>query len=545
MAGAAQDLSRGRRACRHRAWAEAVAALSAADEQDPLSPWDLEQLATAAYLRGHVEVFLQALQRAAQGYAGAANPSKAARCMFWVGLVQFVQGDHAQAGGWLARASRLLADVPDCAEHGLLLIAEVFRGLATGEYEAAEATAVTAAEIGARAGDAELTAMAMHYGGRAVARRGRVSEGMAMLDEAMVAVVADDLWAPVTGHLYCSTIEACMEVSDVRRAHEWTAALEGWWDGQPQMVTFTGSCLVHRAEILALHGSWPEAIEQARRACERLAEAADVAATGAAMYRLAEVSRTSGDFAAAQDRYLDASQWGHDPQPGLALLRLAQGQPDAAAVTIRRAEAETTGQPHRSKLLPAYVEVMLAVGDVPAARRAADELGAIADDYDTEGVRAAAGQAMGAVLLEEGDARAALVTLRAAWQCWQHLEAPYDAARTRLLIALGCRALGDEESAGLEFDVARRVFTELGAASDLRRTEALRRARADAPAHGLSARELQVLRLLATGKTNHAIARDLVLADKTVDRHVTNIFAKLGVSSRAAATAYAHRQRLA
>jgi ATP/maltotriose-dependent transcriptional regulator MalT len=229
-----------------------------------------------------------------------------------------------------------------------------------------------------------------------------------------------------------------------------------------------------------------------------------------------------------------------EPQPGLALLRLAQGRTDAAQATSRRVVAEATERLGRAKLLPAQVEIMLAVGDVQAARDAAGELTEIAERYDTLALRAVAAHARGAVLLAEGDARAAVVALRGAWQAWRELEAPYEAARVRVLVGLGCRALGDEEAAAMELEAARTVFAQLGAAPELARLEALARREAAWKAHGLTERELQVLRLVATGATNHAIASQLFVAEKTVDRHVSNIFTKLGVASRAAATAYAY-----
>jgi DNA-binding CsgD family transcriptional regulator len=251
-----------------------------------------------------------------------------------------------------------------------------------------------------------------------------------------------------------------------------------------------------------------------------------------------------GEFAAAEEAYREASRWGHQPQPGLALLRLAEGNTKAAESAIRRVVAETTDRLGRAKLLPAVVEIMLSVGDIPAGRDAASELTEIAGLIGTPALRAVAGHALGAVRLAEGDARGALIALRGAWQVWRELDAPYEAARVRVFIALGCRALGDEEGAALELDAARRVFAQLGAAPELARVATLTREKTEASAHGLTARELQVLRLVATGKTNRAIATDLLLAEKTVDRHVTNIFSKLGVSSRAAATAYAYEHRL-
>jgi len=543
--GGDEELTRGRAAGQRNAWGDAYTALSLADQSSSLAGEDLELLAAAAYLLGHVDECRQALQRAHRAYVAAGDPPRAARCLFWVGFTLLLEGDLAPAAGWVARANRLLDhEQQECAEHGFLLLPGAVQASASGDYASAEATAARAAEIGARAGDADLLTLGLHFQGRALLHQGRVREGLALLDEAMVAVVAGEVWPPVAGNVYCSMIDACLEISDLRRASEWTTALAAWWLNQPDMVTFTGQCLVHRAELMQLHGAWPEAIEETKRACERLAHAADKYATGAALYRQAEVYRAHGQFAAAEDAYQEASRWGREPQPGLALLRLAAGSNGAAEAAIRRAVAETTDRLSRAKLLPAHIEIMLTVGDVPAAREAADELSAIAHDYAMPALCAVAGHALGAVLLAEGDARAALGALRGAWEAWQELDAPYEAARVRVLIALGCRALGDEESAALELDAARRIFGKLGATPDLTRIENLNPKYTDGAAHGLTARELQVLRLVATGKTNHAIAADLVLAEKTVDRHVTNIFTKLGVSSRAAATAYAYEHRL-
>jgi DNA-binding CsgD family transcriptional regulator len=356
--------------------------------------------------------------------------------------------------------------------------------------------------------------------------------------------VAGELSPPLTGAVYCSVIDACQEVLEWRRAHEWTTALAAWCGRQPDLVTFTGQCLVHRAEILQLHGAWPQAVEEARRAGERLLQGADSYAFGASLYRQAELHRVLGDFPAAEDAYQQASRWGLEPQPGLALLRLAQGRADAAEAAIRRVVDQTSERFRRARLLPAQVEIMLAVGDVPAARHAADELTGIAERYATPALRAMAGHAHGAVLLAEGDAGAAVVALRAAWRTWRELEAPYEAARSRLLIGLACRALGDEDAAAMELDAARAVLDRLGAGPDLERLERLARPGAAAGTAGLTERELEVLRLLAAGKTNAAIGSALRLAAKTVDRHVSNIYAKLGVSSRAAATAYAYQHQL-
>jgi DNA-binding CsgD family transcriptional regulator len=538
-------LARGREAAKRLAWADAYAALSLVDQSSSLAAEDLELLATAAYLLGHVEGCLGALQRAQQLYGEAGESRRAARCALWLAFHLGSAGELAQAGGWLARANRLLEhEPPDCAERGHLLLPVAIQHILAGDNAAARELSARAAGIGRQAGDADLVALALQVQGRALVRFGRVHEAMAAFDEAMVAVVAGELSPVVVGTVYCSMLEGCQEILEWRRAREWTQALTAWCDSQPEMVTFSGRCLVHRAEILHLNGAWPESVEEARRAGERLAQAADSWATGGALYRQAEVYRVLGDFTAAEDAYQQASRWGLEPQPGLALLRLAQGRTDAAQAAIRRVVAEATERLGRAKLLPAQVEIMLAVGDLQAARDAAGELTEIAERYDTRALRAVADHARGAVLLAGGDARAAVVALRGAWAAWRELEAPYEAARVRVLVGLGCRALGDEEAASMELEAARTVFAQLGAAPDLARLEALAHREAAWKAHGLTERELQVLRLVATGATNHAIASQLFVAEKTVDRHVSNIFTKLGVSSRAAATAYAYQHRL-
>jgi DNA-binding CsgD family transcriptional regulator len=523
--GAQDALMQGREAARRLEWSDAYTALSLADSSSPLAAQDLELLATAALLLGHVEDGLRTLQRAHQRHAESGDPRRAARCAFWLTFHLGARGDVAQASGWFGRANRLLEHEQECAEHGYLLISVAFHQLVAGDYAAGRTAAAQAAAIGGRTGDADLVAFARYLQGRALVHHGEMHEGLALVDEAMVAVVAGELSPIVAGAVYCGVIETCQVLSELRRASEWTAALTAWCGTQPDMVTFTGQCLVHRAELLHLHGAWLEAVEEAKRALERFAHGADEFASGDAFYQ-------------------QASRWGREPQPGLALLRLAQGNTDAAAAAIGRAVAETTDRLRRVKLLPAQVEIMLAAGEVQAALDAADELIQMAGAYSTPALRAMANHARGAVLLADGDAHAALVALRGAWQLWRELQAPYEAARVRVLVGLACRQLGDREAAAMEFDAARTVFAQLGAAPDLARVEALARSGAASKAQGLTERELQVLRLLATGQTNHALANEVVLAEKTVHRHVSNIFTKLDVSSRAAATAYAYQHHL-
>jgi DNA-binding CsgD family transcriptional regulator len=539
-------LDQGRDCYRRRSWAEAYRALSLADSTAALGGADLELLAMSAYLIGRDPEYLAALERAHDAYLAAGGAGlRAARCAFWLGLRLFLRGEAGQAGGWLARAQRLVdREQRECAEQGYLLLPLAQEHAGAGELDAAHSTAARAAAIGERFGEPDLVACARHLQGRALLQRGQVTQGLALLDEAMVAVTAGKLSPLVTGLIYCSVIEGCQEVYALERAREWTTALARWCAEQSELVAFTGLCLVHRAEIMQMNGAWGDAIVEARRAQERCQLAGNRQAAAAAFYQNAEVHRLRGEFAAAEEAYRAASQWGWDPQPGLALLRMAQGRCDAALAAIRRAAGEATGRAQRLKLLPALVEIALSAGELEEARGACLELEDVARGYGTAVMSALSAHARGAVELAAGDARTALVSLRAALEAWQRVEAPHAAARTRALMGLACRALGDEDGGELEFSAARAVFERLGAAPDLGRLDALARGAAPAPAHRLTPRELQVLRMVAAGKTNKAVAAELSLSERTIERHVSNIFTKLDVASRSAATAYAHQNKL-
>lgn len=539
------ELERGRALYVGRAWTDAYESLSRADGAGSLGAEDLVLLATSAFMLGRDDDYLGVLERAHHAYLDARDVPRAVRCAFWIGMNLVLRGELGPGSGWLGRAQRLLErETTDCVERGYLLMPRVFQLEAAGDFAGAAAVAAEIVAIAERFGDADGFALASHAHGQMLIKSGRVKEGLALLDEAMVAVTAGELSPAVTGMVYCAVILALQEVYEARRAREWTAALTRWCNGQPDLKAFTGRCLVHRAEILQLQGSWPDALEEAQKARHRFVETMNESRVGLALYREAELHRLLGQFDDAEEAYREASRYGWEPQPGLAQLRLAQGRTDAARSTIRRVLDEATDPLKRAGLLPAYVEIVLAAGDIEEARSACRELEDIAARYESAMLGAIVAYARGAVHLADADAQVALGALRDAAVVWQELEAPYDVARTRVLVGLACRALGDEDAATLELDGARAAFARLGAAPDVARVDDLAGRSSGRGRHGLTERELQVLRLVAAGKSNREIAATLVISEHTVARHVQNIFAKVDVSSRAAAGAFAFEHDL-
>ena len=519
-------------------WSDAYRSLMEADEATGLGADDLERLATAAYMLGHEVEHIAALERAHQAYLDAGEPTRAARCAFWLTIGLLLRGQLGPASGWLGRGERLVGSIDgDCVERGYLLMPHVLMHQFQGDRPAALAAATAAGEIAERFAEADLFALAGVERGRSLLLLGSIGDGLRMLDEAMVGAARGELSPIVTGLVYCNVIDGCQSVYELRRAQEWTAALTQWCEEQRDMVAFTGRCLVHRAEILQLHGAWDDALREAERAGTRPGRAG-----GQAHYRRGEVHRLHGDLGRAEEAYRDASRGGTEPQPGLALLRRDQGDTDAAAATIRRAIAEAVEPIDRIRLLPAGVEIMLAADALASATELCEELERLAPAFASTLLDALVGHARGAVDLAGGDARGALTALRTASRAWQELGAPYEGARVRVLLGRACRELGDADSATLELEAARETFAALAATPDVSRVDALL-GRAD-DSHGLTPRELEVLRLVAAGETNKVIAAKLVLSERTVDRHVSNIFAKLGASSRTAATAYAYRHGL-
>jgi ATP/maltotriose-dependent transcriptional regulator MalT len=539
-------LQRGREAFHRKAWKDAHALLSAVDEESPLGLEDLERLGMAAYLIGSLGEAAAIQERAHREAVRSGDHRRAARHAFWLGLGLGDAGEYAQAGGWFARAKRILDDAGvDCVERGYLLVPSALRSVEEGDHQAALAAYAAAAAIADRFGDADLTTLARVGQGEEKIALGDIRAGVALLDEVLVMLTADEVSPIVVGIVYCSVVDTFQVIFDVRRAQEWTTAMIRWCESQPDLVPFRGQCRLHRARLMQLRGDWHEAAEEARQAREWLSRPSPGdPVMGEAFYQQAELHRLQGRLAAAEAGYREASVHGRRPEPGLALLRLRQGQLPVALASIRRALAEAADRPTRSRLLEAAVEVELAAGGVEDARHLADELREISASFGAPLLHAMAARAEGATLLEAGEAESAVGVLRTAWSAWRSLGAPYEAARARVLIARACRALGDEEAARMELDAARRVFAELGAAPDVEAVDSLAQTGSSPTPGGLTARELDVLRLVASGRTNRAIASDLVLSEKTVARHVANIFTKLGLSSRAAATAYAYEKGL-
>ncbi|GAA1510527.1 response regulator transcription factor [Kribbella lupini] len=542
--GIVDELEQARQAFERRDWTAAYARLSTVDDAGPdeLGPDDLMALGTAAYLAGDDDACIRAFQRGYQSGIAGGDTLRAIRFAFWLGLVLSARGEAAVAGGWVARAQRLLADQPeDVVERGYLMIHDFFRCLDRQDFAGALRVGTEMAELGRRFGNADLVAQGLVCQGRLLIYSGQVPEGLALLDEAMVAVAAGELSPIFAGNVYCAMVEACQEIMDFGRASAWTSALTRWCDSQPDLVPFTGQCAVHRGQILRLRGAFVEALEEFDLACRRYAAAHSRAAAGLAVSERGDVLRIRGDLTLAEASYEQASGFGYEPQPGLALLWLARGRTPAALAAIRRLLAETPDPVHRSRLLPAAVEILVAGESLDEAERVCGELTEIAAAFGCGGLRAMAAYCAGLVALAVGDPERALPQARLATQLWGGVQAPYEVARARVLVGRAFRGMGDEDSATAELTAALQTFTSVGAASC--REETARLLHRPSPG-GLTPREVEVLRLVAAGNSNTSVAQQLVLSEKTVARHLSNIFTKLDVPSRTAAVAFAREHDL-
>jgi DNA-binding CsgD family transcriptional regulator len=526
-----------------RAWTAAAKAFAAADGVIPLGPVDLARAGLVHHLIGEDERAEAWLLRAHQAAVAGGETLFAARTGYWLGMLTLERGDFAVAGGWLARAQRLVEESGvDCAERGYLMLPEAIQ-LVDSDPRAALARFEEAAAIAERFGEPDLAALARLGRGRSLVRLGEVERGVAMLDEAMLSVTSDETDPVTVGIVYCAAIEAFHEIYDLRRAQGWTDALSRWCDAQPDLAPFRGRCLVFRADLMRFHGDWPSATDEVQKAEAWLLRPPPAPAVGEAYYVEAELHRLRGELDAADVAYREASKWGRRPEPGIALLRLAQGRANAARTTIQRAIDEAPTDFARGYLLDALVTIAAAAGAVEEARAAADELGRLAGLAGSPLLDAIALRAQGEAQVVAGDHRGALASLRRAAEQWQALDAPYELACVRVGIAAACRALGDDDGASIELAAARETFERLGATPDLARVDELAGARPRVPG-GLSEREVEVLRHLVGGGTNRQIADALGISERTVDRHVSNIYTKLDVSSRAAATAFAYEHGL-
>lgn len=531
-----------RRAFADHDWSEAYDRFATVRDRDALRAGDLHAWGQAAWWLGRIDASLEAFEGAYHRFLAAGEPIPAAMSAFYLALHSSARGDVAQGGGWMARARRLTADEPESAPHGYVLYFDTFSAMGGGDLDEAAARAQEMESLGRRLGDPDLAALGVLGRGRALVKRGQVREGMSVLDEAMLEAVSGRLDPAWAGAIYCHLMDVCHELADVRRAAEWTDATHRWCEAIPDANLYPGICRVHRAQVMQVQGDWDQAESEASRACSDML-AVHVGTAAGGQYELGEIRRLRGDLMGAEAAFKRAHELGRDPQPGLALVRLAQGRVDLAVASVRAALIATSDTLARARMCIAHVEISLAAGDLDNAHAAADELEATADRFSSPGLQAAAKEARGALLLAEGRESEALVQLRDACHRWQAIEAPYEAARTRLLLADACAAVGDSDAALLELDAAEAVFQRLGANRDVDRV-AERRVTAAAPA-GLTTREVQVLRLVAAGRTNRAIAAELFVSERTVHRHVSNIFSKLDVSTRAAATAFAYERGLA
>ena len=516
------------------AWDEEYRRLAARDAEQVLDVEEIDRLATAAYMTGRDKESFDVWSRGHHRCLELGDVVRATR--FGVRLAQALgfTGDIARSSGWVERSRRQLDDAGiDCVERGFVEhAAGMCRIFQDGDIVAARAAFALAATIGEKFRDPELLTYARMGEGRCLIYLGEIAKGLSLLDEAMVSVEAREIPPMAVGDAYCTVIDACHELFDVRRCEQWTDSFTRWCDAQHGLVLYRGHCLLHRAELLMLHGAWSDGLTVAHAACMGLSEPMNAPTLGGAHYLEAEFHRLRGEFAMAEQAYERANAFGCQPQPGMALLRLAQGRVDVAAAQLRRRLAESDQPIDRARVLCAAAEILIAADDIDGARAAAEELSTAATELGSPLLRGHAALANGSVLLAAGDATGALGALRRAVGDWVELGVPYDEAHTRLLIADACEALGDVDGAQMERRAAGSTLNTLGGKVT------------ESPDDGLTARETEVLTLVAQGKTNRAIAVELCISEKTVASHLNHIFTKLGLQSRSAATAYAYQHDL-
>ena len=446
-----------------------------------LSSEDLERLAEAAWWSAHPNESIDAFERAYAAFSAEGKRRDAARISLRLAMEYADRLDSAVWNGWLQRAARLLADEPESVEHGWLELCLVRSAFERDDIEEVERHAVAAQEIGARLDDRDLQAFGLALQGGIMVMHTQLEQGLSLVDEATLAAVGGELNPYVAGNIYCLTIGVCRSVADYRRASEWTEAAARWCERE-SITGFPGVCRVQRAEIMRLHGSYAEAEDEARKAQTELEAFGRLPQAGAGANEVGEVRLRRGDLDGAEEAFEQAHRLGNEPQPGIALLRLARGQVDAARSSIGTALADAGDPLDRARLLPARVEIALAAYDVAEAREAAEELAGTAEAIGAPMLQAAAHQALGATLTYEEDAAAAIAELRKAVRLWTEADAPFEAAQARRRLAVAYRTGGDEASAVLELRAGRTAFERLGALGEMERCEEMIRAGAQGDA---------------------------------------------------------------
>jgi DNA-binding CsgD family transcriptional regulator len=536
------DIQRGKDALTRGAWTEAYDLLASAPVSE-LTARELYDLADAAWWTMRLDESIGIRQKAYAAAVAEDDEIHAGGVALRLAIEHFIRGEPAVGAGWLGRAHKHLDGQPECTEVGFLPLIESNVARFGGDLEGAIALGRLGTEIAARVREPNLSAMASFTLGIALVAAERVVEGVPLLDEAMTAAIAGELADYHAGIIYCGVIDVCLQLADVRRASEWSAAATAWCESLQDGSIYPGLCRVNRAEVAALRGAWEQAEAEALRAVEEI-QAYEPGGAAAALYHVGEIRRRRGDAAGAEEAFGRAADLGFEPQPGLALLRASQGKVEAGRRSLAHEPPPNVPPLRRAQLLAARVELAIAEADLDDARRASDELESLSARFPTPALVAEAACVRGALALAEGRPDEAADVLRGAFAMWQELRLPYEAARVRADHGRALLACGDEEAGTRAIRAAASALEELGAIPEARRLSAVLSSERTLPA-GLTAREADVLRLVAAGKTNREIAAELFISEHTVARHLQNMFAKLGVSTRSAATAFAFAHDLA
>jgi len=545
MTDRADRLAEARDAHRRREWSAAYDALSGLRRTGPLDGDDLAALSDAAWWLGLIRQSLEACEEGHDRFLADGRLDRAAMLAIEAGFSWSLRGEPEIGAGWVSRARRLLAGQPTGTAQAMLMWMDARARAEAGDVEGALHDCDRLRTLGGELGEPVVGCLALALEGSLVVLGGDTARGFELLDEAMLPALAGRIPPDFAGNLYCQMLSVCHEVGDVPRARRWTEATQRWTDTFTSAAMFVGVCRVHRSQLLRLSGEWAAAEREAAAANHELAEL-NVEAVGEARYELGETHRLRGDLDGARAWYAAAAELGRSPEPGVSLVLLESGRHDEALAGVQQALLEEGEPCRRARLLAAHVEIAVEAGRADLAEDPALELEALAHRFGTPGLRAWAGQARGTALLGADDPEGALPHLRVALFEYDAMGAAYDAATCRALLGKAFGALGDDRAAHVETEAGRRAFEDLGATP---RVAWLTRLTAGVAGPttlpgGLTERETQILALVAEGSSNREVARRLVISEKTVARHLANVYLKLGVGSRTAASAWAHRQGL-